>query len=59
MHKETTFKNPGFAGLTQMQRVTRLNNFDSWHIRFWREYFQQFSDPVVREEIGFVADAEK
>ena len=42
-----------------MSRVTSIGNYDSWTLRFWREYFCQFSEPINNEESGYAPDSEK
>lgn len=42
-----------------MQRFENIRNFDSWELRYWKEYFSQFSEPVQSSETGFVPDNEK
>ena len=53
LHKECFFRNPSFVGESRMSRVTSIGHFDSWTLRFWREYFCQFSEPIWQEESGF------
>lgn len=59
LHKDCVFKNPAFAGQQRMSRITHIGEFDSWNMRFWKEYFFRFSEPSGQEESGFVPDAEK
>ena len=42
-----------------MQRIQAIGSFDSWEIRFWKELFYQYSEPINPIETGFVPDAEK
>ena len=51
LHKDNEFKNPSFAGVSFMQRITSIQNYDSWDLRFWREHFMQYKEPVARDEI--------
>jgi len=59
LHKDTLFKNGCYQGLQRAQRITSISYCESWTLRFWREYFCQFSEPVEPGDNGFVADAEK
>ena len=59
LHKDTLFKNPTFVGESRMQRIQAIGTYDSWDIRFWKEYFSQYSEPINPVETGFVPDAEK
>ena len=59
LHKEILFKNPNFAGHQRMHRIQAIGSFDSWAIRFWKELFCQYAEPINPVETGFVADAEK
>jgi len=42
-----------------MQRITSISTFDSWNLRFWREFFCQFSETIWQEESGYQPDSEK
>mmetsp|Transcript_28792 Transcript_28792/g.35632 ORF Transcript_28792/g.35632 Transcript_28792/m.35632 type:complete len:97 (+) Transcript_28792:1762-2052(+) len=53
------FKNPSFAGHSRMQRVQSIGSFDTWDVRFWKEFFCQYSEPIHPVETGYVPDAEK
>ena len=53
MHKEGAFKNPSFVGFNRMQRITHIPKIDAWELRFWREYFCQFSESVWPEELSY------
>ena len=46
LHKDTLFKNPIFVGVDQMQRIEHIGIVDSWELRYWKEYFGQFSEAV-------------
>ena len=59
LYKDTKFKNYNWSGSVRMQRIENINKFDTWDIRYWREFFCQFSEPVMTTEQGFVPDEEK
>jgi len=59
LHKDTLFKNSNFAGMGRLQRIQSVGDFDTWDIRFWRELFSKYSEPILPMETGFVADSEK
>ena len=59
MHKDCEFKNPAFGGSANMRRITSISQFDAWNLRFWREYFCKFSEPIMPEDSGFQPDSEK
>ena len=46
LHKECVFRNASFAGEAKMRRVTCINSFNSWNLRFWKEFFFQYSEPI-------------
>ena len=53
LHKDTLFRNPAFNIAKKAQQVTSIGHFDSWNIRFWREYFCQFSESMAQDETDF------
>ena len=59
LHKDCIFRNASFTGHTRMVRITEIKQYDSWNIRFWKEYFCQFREQVWREDQGFIPDADK
>ena len=59
MHKECVFRNPSYAGESRMMRITSIQNFDAWNIRFWKEFYCQFSEPINQEEQAYVPDSQK
>ena len=47
LYKDCEFRNPGWVGeLSRMARVTSIGAFDTWDLRFWREFFSRFSEQV-------------
>lgn len=42
-----------------MIRITSINKFNSWELRFWKEFFMQYKESTSKEEIAFVPDSEK
>ena len=59
LHKDTIFKNPSFSGPSCMIRITSIKNYDTWNLRFWKEFFFQYREPVLREEDGYEPEATK
>ena len=65
LHKDCEFRNPSWIGdLSRMSRITSISSFDSWDIRFWREFFSRFSEQVQAKDNepdkgGFVPDSHK
>ena len=60
MHKDCVFKNASFAGQACMVRITSIKKYDSWDLRFWKEFFNQYGESATtKEEIDFVPDSEK
>ena len=59
LYKDTEFRNPSYAGeISRMSRVTSIGEFDTWNIRFWREFYSRFSEQVTAKDTG-VAEQEK
>ena len=51
LYKDCEFRNPGWVGdISRMSRVTSIGTFDTWDLRFWREFFCRFSEQVQAKE---------
>ena len=59
MHKDCAFKNPSYTGSKNMRRISSICQFDAWNLRFWREFFCRFSEPIRPEDNGFQPDSQK
>ena len=65
LYKDCEFRNPSWIGaLSRMSRVTAIGSFDTWDLRFWREFFCRFSEQVQAKEstierVGFIPDFQK
>ena len=59
LHKNDAFKNPSFAGKPYMVRITSIKKFNSWDLRFWKEFFMKYKESNSKDEIAFVPDCEK
>ena len=65
LYKDCEFRNPSWVGdLSRMARVTTIGSFDTWDLRFWREFFYRFSEQVqakesATEKVGFIPDFQK
>ena len=43
LHRDL-FYNPAYSKTEPAQRVTSIGSYDSWNVRFWKEYFCQFRE---------------
>ena len=59
LHKDCEFRNPNFIGTSKQSRITSIQRYDSYDIRFWKEFFCQFSESSKSGENGYVPDAQK
>ena len=68
LYKDSEFRNASYAGeISRMSRVTSISEFDTWDIRFWREFYLRFSEQVSakdtgcaeQEKGGFIPDCQK
>ena len=53
LHKDSQFQNPTFVGEARMARITSICQFDAWNLRFWREFFFQFSESTWPDESNY------
>lgn len=45
LYKDCEFRNPSWVGdLARMTRVTSIGAYDTWDLRYWREFFSRFSE---------------
>ena len=42
-----------------MTRIQSIGNVDSWNLRYWKEFFSRFSEPVNENEQGYEPDSSK
>ena len=63
LYKDCEFRNPSWVGdLARMTRVTSIGAYDTWDLRYWREFFSRFSEQVQAKEnqiekSGFAPDS--
>ena len=59
LHKDSEFKNPSFVGHGNLTRISSIQGYDSWELRFWKEWFLKYKESIYKEEQNLVPDAQK
>ena len=61
LHKDELFRNPAFNQNKPAQRVTSIGQLNGWEMRFWKEYFCQFTESLQNEHrsADYLPDSQK